>query len=143
MIRYDLCCADCGAEFDAWFASSSAFDDQAAKGLVRCTVCDGSRVAKQIMAPAVRSTKTPAPDTAALAKAIEQARNFIESTHDYVGSDFADEAKAMHYGEIEQRPIWGEVTAVEREELEDEGVAAAPLPAPLTPKTPDDQSEVH
>jgi len=143
MIRYDLRCLDCEAEFDAWFASSSAYDEQAAKGLVRCAACNSARVAKQIMAPAVKSTRKspkPGPD---LAKAIEQVRNFIHQTHDYVGPGFADEARAMHYGEIDHRPIWGETTAEDRTELEEEGVEVAPLPAPFAPPKPTDTSKTH
>lgn len=143
MIRYDLVCLDCDAEFDAWFASSAAYDEQSDRGLVTCAACHGSRVGKQIMAPAVRSSKAAAASKDGLAKAIQAARTFIDETHDYVGGEFADEARAMHYGEIETRPIWGEATNEERSELEDEGVAVAPLPAPLVPRQPDDTSEVH
>ncbi|MEM8633973.1 MAG: DUF1178 family protein [Pseudomonadota bacterium] len=143
MIRYDLVCMDCQAEFDAWFASSSAFDEQCDAGLVSCAVCDGAKVAKQIMAPAVRSSKVVAKNKGDLAKAIEAARTFIDETHDYVGTEFADEARAMHYGEVETRPIWGEVTSEESGELKEEGVAAAPLPPPLVPRKRRNGSKSH
>ncbi|MEM9670287.1 MAG: DUF1178 family protein [Pseudomonadota bacterium] len=142
MIRYDLRCTDCEAEFDAWFASSSAFDEQAEKGYVRCVSCDGTAIEKQIMAPAVRSTRKTS-DKSDMVKFAEAARSFIENTHDYVGSDFTAEAKAMHYGEVEHRPIWGEATAEERTELKDEGVDAAPIPAPFVPRKPTDTSKAH
>ncbi|MEO1642685.1 MAG: DUF1178 family protein, partial [Pseudomonadota bacterium] len=61
MIKYALICNDCDAEFDGWFASSDAFDDQKARGLLSCAACGGANVAKAIMAPAVSGTKKSAP----------------------------------------------------------------------------------
>lgn len=139
MIRYALSCADCDHGFEAWFASSEAFDVQAKRRLVVCPECDGRKVAKQIMAPAVKTTKgkTPAPDPEkAFAEFAAKAREHVAENFDYVGDSFAEEARAMYYGEQDDRPIWGETTAEEREALKEEGVAALPLPAPFAPKPP-------
>jgi putative FmdB family regulatory protein len=139
MIRYALACTDCDHAFEAWFASSDAYDKQAARQLVTCPACDGRRVAKQIMAPAVKTAKgkSPAPDPEKMLAAFaEKAREHVAENFDYVGSDFADEARAMYYGETGDRPIWGETTPEEREALKEEGVPALPLPAPFAPKPP-------
>lgn len=144
MIRYALACDDCEAEFEAWFASSDAYDRQAARKLVACPECDGRKVAKQIMAPAVRTSErasalaaAPEMDAEALAKEFaRRARAHVAENFDYVGDGFADEARAMYYGETEDRPIWGETTSEEREALREEGVPALSLPAPFAPKPP-------
>lgn len=139
MIRYALACGDCEHEFEAWFASSDAFDRQAKRKLVACPDCDGRNVAKQIMAPAVKTTKgkAGAPDPEkAFAEFAAKARAHVAENFDYVGDGFAEEARAMYYGETDDRPIWGETTAEEREALKEEGVAALPLPAPFAPKPP-------
>merc|ERR1712137_1531584 len=115
MIRYALICSDCEHDFEAWFASSSA-DDQSQRGLVSCTMCGGSNVAKQIMAPSVRTSearRTSSDEAALTRKFIKKARVHVANNFDYVGDSFADEARSMYYGETDSRPIWGETTAEE------------------------------
>jgi hypothetical protein len=143
MIRYALLCADCEHGFEAWFASSSAFDDQAKRRLVACPDCDGRKVTKQIMAPAVRTSerRVAAPEAepaieAAAKEFAHKAQAHVAENFDYVGEDFAEEARAMYYGEQDDRPIWGETTQAEREALREEGVPALPLPPPFAPKRP-------
>ncbi len=139
MIRYALACGDCDHAFEAWFGSSDAFDRLAKRRQVACPECDGRDVAKQIMAPAVKTTKgkVAAPDPEkAFAAFAAKAREHVAENFDYVGDGFAEEARAMYYGETDDRPIWGETTAEEREALKEEGVQAMPLPAPFAPKPP-------
>lgn len=139
MIRYALICGDCEHEFEAWFASSAAFDAQAKKRLVTCPECAGAQVTKQIMAPSVKSPKKTAARSEAEKLAAEfaaRARDQIAKNFDYVGDSFADEARAMYYGETEDRPIWGATTPEESAALLEEGVPAAPLPRAFTPKPP-------
>ena len=139
MIRYALACGECEHAFEAWFASSDAFDAQAKRKLVACPACDGRKVAKQIMAPSVKTTKGKAPvaDPERLAAEFAaKARQHVAENFDYVGDGFAEEARAMYYGEQDDRPIWGETTPEEREALKEEGVPALPLPAPFAPKPP-------
>lgn len=138
MIRYALICHDCEAEFEAWFASSEAFDKQSAQGLVTCAQCDSPHVGKQIMAPAVSGTKKSAPPDPqkVFGKLAAAARQHVAENFDYVGDGFATEARAMHYGEIEHKPIWGETTPDERAELKEEGVPAEPLHPAFVPKVP-------
>jgi hypothetical protein len=139
MIRYALVCGDCEHEFEAWFASSEAYDAQAGRRLVACPECDGRNVSKQIMAPAVRTSERQVAEMDVEAFAREfarRARKHVAENFDYVGEDFAEAARAMYYGETEDRPIWGETTPEEREALREEGVPALPLPAPFAPKKP-------
>jgi hypothetical protein len=145
MIKYALNCHDCEAGFDAWFASSGAYDEQAARGLVNCIACDGANVTKAIMAPAVRGTKkNSAPDPQKVfGKLAAAARQHVSENFDYVGDGFATEAKAMHYGETDHRPIWGETTADERKELQSEGVPAEPLPPAFVPAKPRDDKKLN
>lgn len=138
MIRYALACAD-GHEFEAWFRNSEDFDVQKDRGLVECPHCGSVEVSKQLMAPAVRTsrqkeaTANGAPDFATLAR---QVQAHIRSNFDYVGEDFAREARAIHRGDAPERLIYGETTAEEREQLSEEGVPCAPLPAPFAPTSP-------
>lgn len=144
MIRYALICADCETEFEAWFASSSAYDALAAKNQLDCPSCPGHHISKQIMAPAVRSSKQSSTDKDKRDRNLLQAaKEHIAATHEYTGSDFPDEARAMHYGEVEERPIWGESTPEEAKALHEEGVAAMPLPAALTPVPPKDKKKLN
>lgn len=140
MIRYALHCKACGEAFEAWFASSAAYDTQKERRLVRCTACNSTRVDKQIMAPAVKTAKgkdTAPPDPEKMFAAFaEKAKAHVAQNFDYVGDNFAEEARSMFYGEQDERPIWGETTAEERDALKEEGVPAAPLPEPFTPPIP-------
>ncbi len=139
MIRYALACVG-EHEFEAWFSNAAAYDAQRKKKLVECPVCGSVDVRKQIMAPAVRASgeksgKVSTPEAEA-AQAVGRIRQHIAETHDYVGEKFADEARAMYYGETEHRPVWGEVTPDTAKELHEEGVPAMPLPKPFAPDPP-------
>ncbi|MBK8837905.1 MAG: DUF1178 family protein [Hyphomonadaceae bacterium] len=135
MIRYSLACVG-EHEFEAWFSNSKTYDTQRKKKLVECPVCGSTDVKKQIMAPMVRSSDRAVPTEVAAAKIAAEIRQHISSTHDYVGEKFADEARAMYYGETEHRPVWGEVTPEVAKDLIDEGVPAMPLPKPFAPDPP-------
>jgi hypothetical protein len=146
MIRYALLCSDCDHDFEAWFASSAAYDEQSSRGLVSCALCGSEHVAKQIMAPSVRTSERRAakPDEAAVAREfLKKARDHVARNFDYVGESFADEARSMYYGETDSRPIWGETTAEESEALREEGVPAAPLPRALTPVLPKTDKQLN
>lgn len=146
MIRYALICADCEAAFDAWFRSSDSYTEQAKAGEVTCPACESARVSKQIMAPSVCTSKAASSSNdgdISPAELMKAARKYIAETHDYVGDSFPDEARAMHYGEIDERPIWGEAKPEESKALREEGVGAVPLPAPFAPKPPKDKSKLN
>ena len=153
MMRYALRCAE-GHAFESWFAGSAAYDALRARRLVTCPDCGSAEVEKSLMAPRVRPAREeaarpspPAPPDAApgpaatpgapsrreiaISKAeaaMAELRAKIEATTDYVGPRFAAEARDMHEGRTEHRPIWGETTPAERRALAEDGIPAMPLP---------------
>ncbi len=135
MIRYTLSCAD-GHGFESWFQSAEAFDRLLAGGHVSCAVCGSAEVTKTLMAPAVRPAhKTAAPAAPQLSRpanpaeaAIAALRRRIEANSDYVGLNFAAEARAMHEGDAPERSIYGEAHVDEAKKLLEDGVPVAPLP---------------
>ena len=141
MILYNLQCRDCGHGFEAWFRDSRSFDDQVAEGALACASCAGDRVEKAIMAPRL-SPSAPknqkAPDAPAGKKAVmvakkareamKELRRAVEENCDYVGMEFAEEARRIHYGETEERGIYGEASGEEHEKLRDEGIDAHRIP---------------
>jgi hypothetical protein len=149
VISYTLAC-DAGHEFESWFASGSAYDAQAKRGLVACPLCGSAKVGKAIMAPAVaRKDRVAAPvpanpqaeaslppqKVAVLGEGERQLRDMIRALRkhvaensDYVGRRFPEEARQMHNGEIEHRSIWGEASPDEAKALAEEGVEVHPLP---------------
>ncbi|MDO5704962.1 MAG: DUF1178 family protein [Paracoccus sp. (in: a-proteobacteria)] len=124
MIRYDLRC-DKGHDFDGWFRSSEGFDGLRAAGQVACTICGSVAVDKALMAPAVPSDKARKTGEAS---PLEKLRRHVEANSDYVGPKFADQARAMHDGDIPQRAIHGEASLHDARALIEDGVPVAPLP---------------
>lgn len=130
MIVYNLRCKN-SHEFEGWFKDSAAFEAQAKSGKLLCPVCDTAKVEKAIMAPAVSGAKKST-ITIDEAKKMRQfmtgLRKYVQENADYVGPKFAEEARKIHYGESEDRHIYGEATLAEAKELIEEGVDVAPLP---------------
>lgn len=129
MIVFDLQCQDSGDVFEAWFSSGADYDDQAARGLVQCPVCQSARVVKAPMAPRVPARSA---GPSALARLAEMQAAMLKDS-EWVGKRFADEARSIHAGEARSRPVHGEATAAEARSLIDEGVPVAPLPLPVVP----------
>jgi hypothetical protein len=146
VIRYALCC-EAGHSFESWFNNSAAFDRQAARGLVACPLCGSAKVEKAIMAPALSGgregpspdpTPEPEPEKTPVAivskqevevrKKLKELRDQIVKNADYVGEKFPEEARRMHYGEIEHRSIYGEASPESARSLADEGIEFHPLP---------------
>src|SRR5690606_34175861 len=138
-IRYALV-YDQDHGFGAWFGSSDDFDVQAAKGQLECPCYASPAVRTQNRAPAVAGVRSagaeaPAGRLAALMMpAAGAGRSHVEADFDYVGDAFAREARAIHAGESEARPIYGEATPAEVRDLKADGVPCAPLPPALAPK---------
>jgi hypothetical protein len=157
MIRYALRCEH-DHTFESWFQSSSAYEAQEKRKLVDCPICGSSEVQRAIMAPQVVSkrsresatpvpastpTTMPAPTQTAegapstqllmaqereLRAKLKELRDHIVKNADNVGERFPTEARKMHYGDIEHRPIYGEASPDEARALIEEGVEVAPLP---------------
>ncbi|MCB2109871.1 MAG: DUF1178 family protein [Defluviimonas sp.] len=140
MIHYALTC-DKGHSFESWFQSSAAFERLCDAGHVTCTACGSTAIEKALMAPAVRSAGPggDAPALSAPASGVEAAlaemRHRIEESSDYVGLNFAAEARAMHEGDIPERSIWGEARRDEARRLIEDGIPVAPLPFLPTRRT--------
>jgi hypothetical protein len=134
VIAYSLRCHR-GHEFEGWFRDSTAFDEQSGGGKLACPSCNSPRVEKAIMAPAVTGTKKSIRSKANDAKQMRQfmtgLRKYVQENADYVGPDFAEEARKIHYGETPDRHIYGETTAKEAKELVEEGIDVAALPPDL------------
>ena len=138
MIKYSLICEN-NHEFEAWFQNSEAYDKLAKLNQLECTVCGTNAVTKAIMAPNIGTKGNKKQDVtpAAQAKAKQamvtavaaQVRDYVEKNFDDVGKDFPEEARKIHYGESEERGIYGEATPVDAKELIDEGIDVVPLPA--------------
>jgi hypothetical protein len=154
MIRYSLRCERDHA-FESWFQDSSAYDAQVKRKLVSCPVCSSVKIEKAIMAPRIVGKKgrervepVPAPAPAAPAEIpaaatstplmmaqerelrakLKELRDHIVKNADNVGEQFPNEARKMHYGDIEHRPIYGEASPEEARSLVDEGIEVSPLP---------------
>ena len=134
MISYSLRCHK-GHEFDGWFRDSCAFDQQSERGQLSCPSCNSIRIEKAIMAPAINGTKksvrSKAGDTKQMRQFATGLRKYIQEHAEYVGPNFAEEARKIHYGETLDRHIYGETTIEEARELAEEGVDVAPLPPDL------------
>jgi hypothetical protein len=142
MIRYALACG-AGHDFEGWFGGSDDFDVQSARGLVSCPACGSPEVRKQIMAPAVvtskgRTVTTSDPSREMMMEMANQVRRHVEDNFDNVGDAFAREARAIHEGRSEERGIYGEATLKEVRALVEDGVPVAPLP-----QTPPDRQDLN
>ncbi len=161
MIVFDLECRDGGHRFEGWFGSSEDFAQQQARGLLTCPTCGSVDVGKAVMAPrlgrkgnqlpaaapAVPAQGTPAPiearpqsmahalppEATAMMKAIAVMQAEALKTSTWVGDGFAENARAMHYGEKDAAPIHGQATLDEARELIEEGVEVAPILFPIVP----------
>ena len=135
MIKYQLNCGD-GCSFEGWFRSSDDFEVQADKARLECPLCGSTDIRRAIMAPAVMKRNAVAPEGRgdrvamheAMADAARRARDYVEKNFDYVGDQFPEEARRIHYGESDARNIFGEASKVEVAELVEEGVPVAPVP---------------
>lgn len=131
MIKFTLKC-DQDHQFSSWFQSNDAFEKLKRTGHVTCAICGSAQVEKALMAPRV-TTAEPAQDKlSAPATPAEQAlramKEHVEKNSEYVGSNFASEARAMHLGETQDRPIWGEAKREDAKSLIEDGVPVTPLP---------------
>lgn len=132
MIVLDLCCEH-EHRFEAWFASSEAFDSQLAAGLVSCPHCDSHQVRRLPSAPYVQTSShsapvRPQPDPKVIAARLIEALRAAASQSEDVGKRFADEARRIHHGEAEERAIRGQASADDLLELIDEGIPILPAP---------------
>jgi hypothetical protein len=153
MIRYALVCEK-DHDFDSWFQDSAAYDKQAKRGMVACPHCGSAKVEKAIMAPRLSGAKKRAtqpepsapvaaapektqekspvamisPQEQELRSKLKELRDHLTKNADHVGPKFPEEARKMHYGEIEHRSIYGEASHDDAKALAEEGIEFHPLP---------------
>lgn len=153
MIVFDLECRAGGHRFEGWFGSSDDFAHQQQRGLVACPECGSADVIKAPMAPNLGRKGNQLPSVPAAApsppqpmakgplpaEAMQMMRALAAIQADalkdsrWVGDSFAEESRAIHYGEREAEAIHGEATLEEAKALHEEGIDVAPLPFPVTP----------
>jgi hypothetical protein len=136
LIRFALACTR-GHGFEGWFDSSDSFDTQSAGGNVLCPTCGSAEVSKTLMTPAVATSRRReqtvkvaalAGKEAELVAMLRKVREHLTSDADYVGDKFAEEARKIHFDEVEKRGIYGEATPDEVRALADDGIEFHPLP---------------
>jgi hypothetical protein len=142
MIVFDLICAPSGHVFEAWFASSDAFETQRAGGLINCPLCSSQNVSKALMAPNIPAKSNQRsiavvgndpPDAKMMLAALAKAQAAVLANSSWVGRDFANQARAMDAGEIDKAAIHGEASQSEVKSLIEDGIQIAPLPLPVVP----------
>lgn len=131
MIVFDLRCGG-GHVFEAWFASSEAFEDQRGRKLVACPVCDDVTVEKAVTAARLSGTGD-GPDPKAVLRVLARAQAEMLAKSEWVGKDFAVKARAMHDGDAPHAQIHGQATPAEAKALVADGVPVSPLPLPVVP----------
>jgi hypothetical protein len=139
MIHYELRCPEQHG-FDGWFPNGAAFDEQAGAGQVCCPVCGSCEVQRALMAPSVSKTREvavakapkPPPSPPALPDQarvlLQKIRTVIEANCENVGDRFPEEVRSMHYGDAEQRGVYGRSTPDEAKALAEEGIEVAVIP---------------
>lgn len=129
MIQFSLRC-DKDHRFDSWFKSADAFDKLSAAGMVSCAVCGSDEVEKALMAPKVHDSRARGipQDPRVTEQALAELRKQVERNSEYVGRDFAREARDIHDGTAPRRSIHGEARAEDARKLIEDGIPVAPLP---------------
>jgi len=129
MILFTLRCA-AGHQFEGWFRDGDGFEAQQKAGEIACPECGDAQVEKALMAPHIGRSreKSTAPSPAQLRAALVALRHKVETNCDYVGERFAEDARKIHYGEVDPRGIYGEASADESRELAEEGVSFGRIP---------------
>ena len=134
MIRFSVAC-DHGHVFEAWFRNNDDYETQQKRGLVECPECGSSAVSKALMAPAISTSRRQAKIALAMGEAQKQAMAELKAltqkmreNAENVGDKFAEEARKIHFGEVEARGIYGEATPEEAKSLAEDGVSFMPIP---------------
>lgn len=131
MILFELRCAN-DHHFEGWFKDNASFDAQQAAGVIACPECGDVKVVKAIMAPRLNKARGQQLDVHDIARQMRSLladiRKTVEESCDYVGERFPEEARKIHYGDAESRPIYGEASDDDARDLEEEGVPLARIP---------------
>ncbi len=138
MIVFNLVCKSCQFEFEGCFDNSKDFENQLKKNIINCPNCNSSSIKKFLMSPNLSkksNSKKIIKNKKTVINNIKKYKKIIEKNFDYVGSNFTEEAKKMKYGEIDERPIYGEASLDQTKELLDEEISVVSLPWTPSKKT--------
>jgi|TARA_B110000438_G_C15529452_1_gene527796 hypothetical protein len=138
MIVFNLVCKDCFFEFEGWFADSNEFEKQKRKKIILCPSCNSFLIKKFLMSPNITkksNSKKNIKQKQTIINNIKKYKKIIEKNFDYVGDKFTEEAKKMKYGEVNERPIYGEANLEQTTELIKEDIDVVPLPWTSTKKS--------
>ena len=132
MIKYRLICKNCDFSFDSWFASSKEYEKLKRKKLLTCYTCNSKKIEKNIMAPKILKKNdlvVKNEKTNFINKKLKEYQNFIKKNFEYVGENFAYEARSSHYNEKKNKKgIYGKATSKEILELKNEGIDTQIIP---------------
>ena len=135
MIKYKLVCKNCGNSFDSWFASSKEYEKLKKMRHINCHECNSLKVEKSLMSPNILNSKKQVSEIEKNKKyikvrnKIKEYQKFIKNNFDYVGKNFAYEARSIHYNDIKKtKGIYGNATAEEVKELKEEGIETEMIP---------------
>ena len=135
MIKYKLQCRDCETTFDSWFSSSSEYEKLKKKNFLNCHFCNSLNVEKTLMSPSVfKSTTNNRNDGKSekynkIKKELLEYQRFIKKNFDYVGENFAYEARSLHYkNKKASKGIYGTTTKKDLKELKEEGIETEIIP---------------
>ncbi len=135
MIKYKLSCKDCDLSFDSWFASSKEFERLRKKNFLTCHICNSKKIEKSLMAPKIinkssfRGFEKKKRKNIKISEKIKDYQKFIKSNFEFVGENFAYEARSIHYDtKKKNKAIYGTATKDEIKELKEEGIKAELIP---------------
>tara|TARA_B100001027_G_scaffold72771_1_gene49623 strand:+ start:240 stop:671 length:432 start_codon:yes stop_codon:yes gene_type:complete len=136
MIKYNLLCKKCKLTFDSWFASSKEYDKIKNKKLINCHMCGSIRVEKNLMAPKLINKTSSFKDEKnnfykyqKINKTINDYQKFIKTNFEYVGENFAYEARSIHYNHKKRnKGIYGNVSKKDLKDLNEEGIYTQLIP---------------
>ena len=136
MIKYKLICKDCETTFDSWFSSSKEYEKLKKKKFLNCHFCNSLNVGKALMSPSVSMSKnnledinSPSTKYVEIKKTISKYQEFIKENLEYVGENFAYEARSLHYKDKKKtKGIYGTATKEDLNELKEDGIKAEILP---------------
>ena len=135
MIKYSLICKECELAFDSWFAASKEYDKLKKKELLNCHNCGSVKIEKNLMAPKLisknsnKSSEQELQKFKKIKKTMTEYQNFIKNNFEFVGENFAYEARSIHYKDkIKEKGIYGTATKKDLKELRDEGIDAQSIP---------------
>ena len=134
MIKYKLLCKDCLKNFDSWFSSSKEFEKLKRTAFINCPNCNSLKIEKSLMAPSIINNKKENKNLnsnkhSEIKKKLKEYKNFIKNNFEYVGDNFAYEARSIHYNNRKKnKRIYGNATTKDVKELSEEGIETEIIP---------------